>query len=154
MRLKNLYVVYLFPLPFILGRSRVKSGQVILLCIISKLYGIPVLKNTCNTWQTDRYWAKSSAILWDFNNSLGFLHHVHTDCFSIYCCWQLPPHLQRPVQVRLAFTHLHLPLHDVLHQHRMSSWQVSLACGRAVEYGDYTFPWCCHPQSDGLGRTW
>ena len=42
-----------------------------------------------------------------------------------YCYWQFPPHLQRLVHTRLAFTHLHLPLYAVLHPQRISSYQVS-----------------------------
>lgn len=47
--------------------------------------------------------------------------YVITRVFFNYCCWQFPPHLQRPVHTRLAFIHLHLPLHVVLHPQWISS---------------------------------
>ena len=37
-----------------------------------------------------------------------------------YGCWQLPPQLHKPVHAKLAFMHLHLPLHDALNPLRMS----------------------------------
>ena len=65
----------------------------------------------------------------------------------------MPSQLYRPVHAKLAFKYLHRPLHKALHPHRMSSWQDSFACGRAVQKGDYELLSCCHPQSDGLGST-
>ena len=50
-------------------------------------------------------------------------HAPSASCSNVhsYGCWQLPPQLHKPVHAKLAFMHLHLPLHDALHPHRMSS---------------------------------
>ena len=57
------------------------------------------------------------------------------------------------MHAKLAFKHLYLPLHEALHPHRMSWWQDSFVCGRAVQNGDHALLSRCHPQSDGLRST-
>ena len=42
-----------------------------------------------------------------------------------------------PLLQRHSFKHLYRPLSEALHPHRMSSWQDSFACGRAVQSGDH-----------------
>ena len=70
---------------------------------------------------------------------------------NIYGCWQLPPQLYKPVHAKLAFKHLHGPLHEA--RHRISSGQDFFACGRAFQNGDHELLGCRHPLSDGLGST-
>ena len=58
------------------------------------------------------------------------------------------------MQLRVAWKHLHSPLHAFLHLQWISSWHTFAASNSVLHSGAQPSPIFCHPQSDGLGNSW
>jgi len=114
---------------------------------------LPGQRNRCTVYISKVIYSRNTMIGWNLFSNIFFVFRC--DFQALFMHRSSPSvQLHAPVQVKVAFLHLHLlVLHPVLHPQDITSMHATGSGVRLMSFGLRRPSSVCHPQSSGAGKT-